>query len=274
MYDLTRKGVRMDYQKIVYAIDDGVAVITMKHEANLNALDMQMGAELLDAIGNVEANDEVKVLVIKGLPRAFSAGGDVAMLHGVLKSGKSVDMDAMMEKNSIIADKLKRMGKLVITAVSGSAAGAGVSLALSGDFVICADNAKFILAFVNLGLVPDMGLTYLLSKAIGPARTMELAVTGRPVKAAEMAEWGLVHRMVSAEELDAATMEFARKLAVGPLVAYRNIKKQVYEANYADYARWIAEVEVPTQCECADTADFREGVYAFIEKRTAEFRGE
>lgn len=91
----------------------------------------------------------------------------------------TVDMAAMMEKNSIITDKLKKMDKLVITSVAGSVAGAGVSLALSGDFMICADNAKFILAFVNLGLVPDMGLTYLLSKTIGPARTMDLAVTGR-----------------------------------------------------------------------------------------------
>ena len=257
----------MDYQKITYTVEEGVAVIAMACKENLNALDMQMGAELLDAIRNAEANDEVKVLVIKGLERSFSAGGDVGMLHGVFESGEPMDMAAMMEKNSIITDKLKKMDKLVITSVAGSVAGAGVSLALSGDFMICADNAKFILAFVNLGLVPDMGLTYLLSKTIGPVRTMDLAVTGRPVDVAEFYDWGLVQRMVPADILD------EEKLVRGPLVAYKNIKKQIYTVEYAEYLKWITTVEVPTQCECAATQDFREGVYAFIEKRRAEFSG-
>lgn len=264
----------MDYQKITYTVEEGVAVIAMTCKENLNALDMQMGAELLDAIRNAETNDEVKVLVIKGLERSFSAGGDVGMLHGVFESGEPMDMAAMMEKNSIITDKLKKMDKLVITSVAGSVAGAGVSLALSGDFMICADNAKFILAFVNLGLVPDMGLTYLLSKTIGPVRTMDLTVTGRPVDVAEFYDWGLVQRMVPADILDDETMKFARKLVRGPLVACKNIKKQIYAVEYAEYLKWITTVEVPTQCECAATQDFREGVYAFIEKRRAAFAGE
>lgn len=264
----------MEYQKIDYAVEEGVATIAMVCEANLNALDMQMGSELLDAIERAEADAAVKVLVLTGLPRAFSAGGDVAMLHGVLESGEPIHMDAMMEKNSIITDKLKKMDKLVVVSAAGAVAGAGVSLALSGDFLICADDAKFILAFVNLALVPDMGLTYLLSKTIGAARTMDLAVTGRPMKATEAYDLGLVHRMVPADILAEETMKFARKLASGPLVAYKNIKKQVYAANYADYARWIDQVEVPTQCECAETRDFREGVHAFIEKRRAQFSGD
>lgn len=263
----------MDYQKITYSVEDGIAVIAMQCKENLNALDMQMGAELLDAITAAETDAAVRILVIKGLARSFSAGGDVGMLHSVFESGDPMDMAAMMEKNSIIADKLKKMDKLVITSVAGSVAGAGVSLALSGDFVICADNAKFILAFVNLALVPDMGLTYLLTKAIGPARTMDLAVTGRPIDAIEFCDWGLAHRMVPADILDEETMKFARKLTQGPLVAYKNIKKQIYTAEYADYLKWITTVEVPTQCECAATQDFREGVYAFIEKRRAAFEG-
>lgn len=264
----------MDHQKVTYLVEDGVAIISMVCEANLNALDMQMGTELLDVITTAENDDAVKVLVIKGLPRAFSAGGDVAMLHGVIESGEPIRMDAMMEKNSIITDKLKKMDKLVIVSAAGAIAGAGVSLALSGDLLVCADDAKFILAFINLGLVPDMGLTYLLSKTIGPVRTMDLAVTGRPLKATEAYDLGLIHRMVPADILDEETMKLARQLAHGPLVAYKNIKKQVYTANYADYAAWIADVEVPTQCECADTRDFREGVHAFIEKRRAEFSGQ
>lgn len=143
-----------------------------------------MGAELLDAIRNAETNDEVKVLVIKGLERSFSAGGDVGMLHGVFESERANGYGSHDGEEQHHHRQAQKMDKLVITSVAGSVAGAGVSLALSGDFMICADNAKFILAFVNLGLVPDMGLTYLLSKTIGPARTTDLAVTGRPVDVA------------------------------------------------------------------------------------------
>ena len=155
----------------------------------------------------------------------------------------------------------------------GAAAGAGVSLALGGDFMICADNAKFILAFVNLGLVPDTGATYLLSKSIGTARTMELAATGRPMSAEEAKALGLAYKVTTVEELDEVTLAFARKLAAGPLISYKNIKKQLYDANYADYKKWLSETEVPTQHECSASMDFQEGCKAFMEKRKATFEG-
>lgn len=128
------KGLMMDYQKITYTVEEGIAVIAMACKENLNALDMQMGAELLDAIRNAETNDEVKVLVIKGLERSFSAGGDVGMLHGVFESGEPMDMAAMMEKNSIITDKLKKMDKLVITSVAGSVCGSWRELGIERRF--------------------------------------------------------------------------------------------------------------------------------------------
>ncbi len=156
-------------------------------------------------------------------------------------------MDGLIGKVGIVADGLKRMSKMVITSVCGAAAGAGVSLALGGDFMICADNAKFILAFVNIGLVPDTGATYLLSKALGTARTMELAATGRPLDAAEAKALGLAYKVTTKEDLDAVTMKFARKLAAGPLLSYKNIKKQIYDANYADYKKWLDETEIPTR---------------------------
>ena len=162
---------------------------------------------------------------------------------------------------------------MVITSVAGAVAGAGVRLALGGDFMICADNAKFILAFVNLGLVPDTGATYLLSKAIGVPRTIELAATGRPVLAEEAKELGLVYKLTTVEELEEVTMKFAKKLAAGPLISYKNIKKQIYDANYADYKKWLDETEIPTQRECAASMDFQEGCKAFMEKRKAIFKG-
>jgi trans-2-decenoyl-[acyl-carrier protein] isomerase len=169
---------------------------------------------------------------------------------------------------------MKKMSKLIITSVSGAAAGAGMAIALSGDFMICADNAKFILAFVRLGLVPDTGATYLLSKSIGVTRTLELAATGRPMLADEAKALGLAYEVTTREELDDVTMAFAKKMAAGPLLSYRNIKKQIYETSFGDYKKWLVDIEMPTQQECVQTSDFIEGCMAFVEKRPAQFKGE
>lgn len=263
----------MELQKLIYTVEDGIAVITMNYMKNLNAIDEQMADELMYVVDQAENDPAVKVVVIKGSNRAFSAGGDIGYFYELIQAGGEVNMDGLISKVGTVADGLKRMSKMVITSVCGAAAGAGVSLALGGDFMICADNAKFILAFVNLGLVPDTGATYLLSKAIGTARTMELAATGRPVGAEEAKALGLAYKVVPKEELDEATMKFARKLAAGPLISYKNIKKQIYATNYADYKQWLDEIEVPTQRECAASMDFQEGCKAFMEKRKAQFEG-
>lgn len=263
----------MELKKLIYTVEDGIAVITMNYLKNLNAIDEQMADELMYVVDAAEKDPAVKVVVIKGAPKAFSAGGDIGYFYQLIQAGGEVNMDGLISKVGTVADGLKRMSKMVITSVCGAAAGAGVSLALGGDFMICADNAKFILAFVNLGLVPDTGATYLLAKAIGTARTMELAATGRPVTAQEAKDWGLAYKVTTVEELDEVTMKFARKLAAGPLISYKNIKKQLYNAVYADYKQWLDETEVPTQRECAASMDFQEGCKAFMEKRKAVFEG-
>lgn len=263
----------MDLQKLMYTVEDGIAVVTMNYMKNLNAIDEQMADELMYVVDKAEHDQDVRVLVIKGAEKAFSAGGDIGYFYKLIQAGGEVNMDGLISKVGKVADGLKRMSKLVITSVSGAAAGAGVSLALGGDFMICADNAKFILAFVNLGLVPDTGATYLLTRLIGPNKTMELAATGRPVGADEAKALGLAYKVTTAAELDAVTMDFARKMAAGPLLSYKNIKKQIYDAMYSDYKKWLDETEVPTQRECAASMDFQEGCKAFMEKRKAVFEG-
>lgn len=264
----------MKLEKLIYTVENGIAVVTMNYMKNLNAIDEQMADELMYVVDMAEKDSNVKVLVLKGSEKAFSAGGDIGYFYQLIQAGGEVNMDGLIGKVGTVADGMKKMSKIVITSVCGAAAGAGVSLALGGDFIICADNAKFILAFVNLGLVPDTGGTYLLSKAIGVPRTMELAATGRPVNAEEAKELGFVYKVVPVEELNDFTMNFAQKIATGPLISYKNIKKQIYDANFADYKKWLDETEIPTQRECAATMDFQEGCKAFMEKRKAVFKGE
>lgn len=266
-------GDRMDFKKLIYTVEDGIAIITMDYMKNLNAIDEQMADELLLAFRAAEKDEAVKVVILKGQEKAFSAGGDIGYFYDLIKRGGEVNMDGLISKVGTLADFMKKMSKIVITSVCGASAGAGVSLAIGGDFMICADNAKFILAFVNIGLVPDTGATYLLAKTIGTARTVQLAATGRPLSAAEAKEWGLAYEVVSPEELSGATMKLAAKIASGPLISYKNIKKQLYAAVYSDYKQWLDTVEVPTQRECSASLDFQEGCKAFMEKRKAEFKG-
>lgn len=263
----------MELKKLIYTVEDGIAVIQMNYLKNLNAIDEQMADELMYVVDVAEKDPAVKVVVLKGADRAFSAGGDIGYFYQLIQAGGEVNMDGLIGKVGVVADGLKKMSKMVVTSVCGAAAGAGVSLALGGDFMICADNAKFILAFVNLGLVPDTGATYLLGKSIGATRAMELAATGRPMGAEEAKELGLAYKVCTKEELDEVTMKFARKLAAGPLLSYKNIKKQIYDTCYADYKDWLANTEIPTQRECAASMDFQEGCKAFIEKRKAVFEG-
>jgi enoyl-CoA hydratase/carnithine racemase len=263
----------MELQKIVYTVEDGIAVAAMNYMKNLNAIDEQMADELLYVVNAAEKDPSVRVLVFKGSEKAFSAGGDIGYFYQLIKAGGEVNMDGLIGKVGAVTDGIKRMSKMVIASVSGAAAGAGVSLALSADFVVCADNAKFIMAFVNLGLVPDTGGAYLLAKELGEKRAMELCATGRPLGAEEAKAAGVVYQVVPKEELEEATMKLAHKFAAGPLLSYKNIKKQIYQASFADYRTYLEDCEVPTQRECAASADFQEGVKAFMEKRKAAFEG-
>lgn len=263
----------MDYEKLKFSVEDGIGIIEMTYLKNLNAIDEQMADELIAVLDEADKNPDVKVIVLKGAERAFSAGGDIGYFYDLIKAGGEINMDGLISKVGIVADNMKKMDKIIIASVSGVAAGAGVSLALGCDFIISDEEAKYILAFVNLGLVPDTGATYLLSKSIGTARTLELAATGRPLGAKEAKEWGLVYKLAKREELDDVTMKFAKRISEGPLMSYKNIKKQIYDANFKDYKEWLDKTEVPTQRECANSNDFKEGCKAFMEKRKAEFKG-
>lgn len=263
----------MEFSKLIYRVEDGISHVQLNYPKNLNAIDEAMADEILYALDMAERDERVKVLLISGQEKAFSAGGDVGYFYKQIKSGDVINIDGLLEKVARITVRMKTFPKLIISSVSGAVAGAGVSLALSADFVIASQNAKFILAFVNLGLVPDTGSTYLLTKQLGDKRAMEYCITGEPILAIQAQEWGLVNKVVAIEELDKISTNFAKKLSQGPQIAYKHIKAQIYESVYQDYIHYLSEVELPTQQACVTSEDFKEGVQAFIEKRKVSFKG-
>lgn len=263
----------MDLEKIAVEVADGVGYLRMNHPGNLNALDMHMTRELRAALESYARRDDVRVVVLTGLERCFSAGGDIDyFVDKAQGSDLAGEIQALAAELFALSRDIRRLPKPVIASCAGAAAGAGANLALSCDFVICADNVTFRQAFVNLGLVPDTGGTYLLVRDIGWHRALDLMMTGRPVRAPEALELGLINQVVAPDALDATVAAFAARLATGPAVAYANLKAQLYEAVFAQYDEY-GSLEKAAQGRCARTEDFVEGITAFTQKRKPNFTG-
>ncbi|MGI6263684.1 MAG: enoyl-CoA hydratase/isomerase family protein [Succiniclasticum sp.] len=264
----------MEYKMLQYRVEDGVAVVTLDYAPTLNALDLNMATELLDAFQQAENDPDVKVVVLTGAGRAFSGGGDIRYMkaHCAEADFAEASMAPLAAKLSEVVLYIKRMTKLVLCAVAGAAAGGGCNLAYACDLLFAADNAKFLQAFVGIGLMPDTMGGYLLPRMVGVHRAMEMFVSGRPVTALEGKELGFVNAVYPKDELLPNVMTYAKSLTKGPLHAYGNIKKLMCESIYAGM-RQYSELERKMVVDCAKTEDFREGVTAFLEKRKPNYQG-
>ncbi|WP_034424653.1 enoyl-CoA hydratase/isomerase family protein [Thermanaerosceptrum fracticalcis] len=261
----------MDFKKIKFSIFEGIASILLNSPQNLNALDGAMLDDLTAVLDLCADDEKVKVVVISAEGESFSAGGDIRMMLKGLEGNMS-DLYGGVRKVGSAALRIRNLRKPVIASVKGAAAGAGFNLALLCDFRVAADNAKFIQAFVNIGLVPDMGGTFLLTRMLGAARATELIMTGRPVTAQEALSLGLVNRVVTLEELDKATMELAQKLCALPGVALGNMKALINRAVFQGLENSL-DNEWEYQVQCSRTEDFKEGITAFAQKRKPVFKG-
>lgn len=264
----------MELKKCLFAVSGAIAWITMNTPENLNAIDVEMADELLYLLELCENDPAVKVVVLSGAGKAFSAGGDIRFLHKRMQNGDEYKTDKRLVKRvGQLALNIKQMGKLVITMVGGAAAGAGANLAFSGDFVFASEKTLFIQSFAGVGLVPDTGGAYLLSRIIGSQKALELCVLRRPVYAAEAKDLGLVYSVCRAEELEGATLAFAAELAAGPLLSYQGIKRQIFAASFSGLGAYLVNAEQSTMNVCVNSQDYKEGVFAFIEKRPPGFIG-
>lgn len=253
------------------SVTDYVATIVMDNPKNLNAIDIPMAQAISKALSDCEQNEEVKVIVLTGAGRAFSGGGDIGYFIDEVKKPRFT-MAPIVEAVAALPLQMKRMTKPIITAVNGAAAGGGANPALAGDLIYMSDKAKFLQAFVNIGLAPDTGGAYLLPRIIGTTRAFEMFATGRPVGAEEAVRIGMVTGAFPSDTLMDQVMAVAKKMTQGPAKSYAYIKKMLYASMFTGFEAY-APTEVFYQNSCAQSADFEEGITAFMNKRKPVFQG-
>lgn len=257
------------FNEIIFASNAGVARLTLNRPQALNALTVGMVTEIAAALRMITDDRSIRVLVIDGAGRGFCSGIDLA--SGV-DPGKS-DAGAILEDHlNALIESLFGLPVPVISVVQGAAAGAGCSIALVADFVIASDKAFFLQAFVNIGLVPDCGATWLLPRLVGRARANAMMLLGEPIGAAQALDWGMIYRVVDPGDLEAEAAKLAARLAQGPSTAYNLIRqgsRQALESGLGD----ALAMERRNQREAGESPDFVEGVAAFTQGRPARFVG-
>lgn len=252
---------------------DGIRTITLNRPDVLNAFNTGMLKALSKALRDADKDKTVRCLVITGNGRAFASGQDLAEVADRYKSDEPIELGHHLRDyyNPLIT-KIRTMEKPVIASVNGVAAGAGCSLALSADIRIAAESASFIQAFIQVGLVPDSGSTFMLPRLIGLSRAMEMAMTGRKIKSEEALQIGLVNRVVADDQLTEETGKLAAKLAALPPRGISLTKRAINAAWNNDLPAQL-DYEAMLQTTAGQTHDHREGVIAFLEKRKPDFKG-
>jgi 2-(1,2-epoxy-1,2-dihydrophenyl)acetyl-CoA isomerase len=246
--------------------------ITLNRPDVMNAWDKQLGIDLLAAVEQAAADDAVRAVVVTGAGRGFSSGADLRAGFDPTPDGHPDVGTALRERYHPIIAGLRRMPKPVLAAVNGPAVGIGCSLALACDLIVARESAYFLLAFVNIGLVPDGGSSLLLPERVGLARATEMAMLGERISARQALEWGLINRVTADDEFEDAVGELAARLAAGPTAAYGAAKRQLNEWLFGRIDAQL-ELEASLQQQAAASLDFREGVQAFLEKRRPAFEG-
>ena len=261
----------MSYEKITVDTVGDVAIVRLNDPAALNAVSLRMIDEINDAL-DVEVGRS-RALILTGTGRAFCAGANLGGGLSIVGEDGLADTGASLESHvNPLMNRLRGLSIPWISAVRGPAAGVGCSLAVAADIAVASETAYFLQAFVRIGLVPDGGSSWLLTRAVGRARAMEMMLLGERIPAAQALEWGLIARVVADGELDDAALKIAQGLAEGPTRSLAMIRQAAWAAADDDWEQVLAN-ERRLQRDAGNTQDHAEGVAAFQEKRAARFTG-
>jgi 2-(1,2-epoxy-1,2-dihydrophenyl)acetyl-CoA isomerase len=257
---------------ILEAKHEGIATLVMNRPERLNALNNELAMAVNNALSRIAEDQSVGVVVITGAGRAFCAGGDLGALAKGHQTGATHELEPLLRAGMQMVLKMRTMPQPVIAAINGAAAGAGMNIALAADIRIAAEEASFGQNFAKVGLFPDYGGTYFLPQLVGPAKAAELFYTGDMIDAKTALALGLVNQVVPAAQLEAEVKTLANKIAQGPALAIRAVKKALFASQENELARAL-DNEVREQIRCYLSEDCNEGIRAFFEKRLPRFHG-
>jgi 2-(1,2-epoxy-1,2-dihydrophenyl)acetyl-CoA isomerase len=261
-----------DSKTLLYTLDNDVAWVTMNRPEQRNAMNAEMRDELIDVLGDARTNADIRCLVLTGSGKGFCTGADLSGPRGQTPSGPGASREVMKGSSQRLLRALWDLEKPVVAAVNGVAAGLGAHLAFASDFVIAADEARFIEVFVRRGIAVDAGGAFLLPRLIGLQKAKELVYFGDDLSAAEAARIGLVSQVVPGEQLAATARQWAERLAKGPTFAI-GISKRLLNRSLESSFETALEEEATAQALVTHSEDTREGMMAFMERRTPQFKG-
>ena len=259
------------YETILFEKKGGVATLSLNRPKKLNAFDGQLHEEFYEALESAAADDAVRCVVLRGEGKGFSAGADLAQ---VVESGNgSPDLGEYLRHTySRLVRRMATLEKPIVAALHGPVYGAGLGIALACDLRVAAESARFSVAFIKIGLIPDAGVSFFLPRVVGLGRAMEMSMLGDAVDAGEAHRIGLVNTVVPDERLGEETAALANRLAAMPTLALGKIRQSLHKSFESDLATAL-EAEAVGQTTCGFSQDHKEGVAAFFEKREAEFTG-
>ena len=260
------------FEQIVLSKKEGIATIRLNQPESLNSFTKKMLSEITEALEDAKSDAKVRVIVITGTGRAFCTGQNLKE-RGETQNKASVDLGkSLKEKYVPIVSAIRESKKPVIGAINGIAAGAGANVALSCDLVIAKQSASFLQAFTRIGLMPDAGGTFFMTRNSGRQRAMGMALLAEPVPAQTAEAWGLIWKSVPDENFDQEIRDISEKLASGPTLAYAKTKEAILRAETTEFDKAI-NFECDLQSILGKSDDYSEGVAAFKEKRKANFKG-